>query len=158
MATIQLMRINTISQVVNKNPTLINNITGNFKEPFELMTPSVKIEMVNSIGDLIRTGAVNYIKFEDKFYYINSWSIENNQFMILNLKIDVLMTYKTEFNKATVILDRSSSPSTQYINDPMLPTSTEFEFETIEFPNGFSEKEEDGVYLLVTAQKGYTTT
>lgn len=154
MSTIVLMRYTGLPQVINKSPTTVKTLTGNFRQPFSLMNPIIDVSGGDVQSHLMSNG-VNYAMIDGKYYYIQDVTARHNQHLEIKLHLDVLMTYKDEINKLDVMLERSSTAPNDNIRDDMYPLDSNKSYTVIDLPNGFSDQEADGTYILVTNQTGY---
>lgn len=154
MTTITLLKYDGSPYVINKSPTTVRTIEGQFRGPVSLMNPTVALS--GDTINLLNTNQANYLEIEGRYYYITDWTIIPNNHIEVKLHLDVLYTYKTEIGQMQVLLARSSNPQTEDIPDGMHPLSSDKIFEIQHLPNQFSELEEDGTYIMVTSQRGYT--
>lgn len=152
--TSEMSRYSGLPQVINKTVTNTLSKTGVFKQPLSVMNPVFEIQGQDVIQGL-SNGSINYMKIEGKYYYVMDVKYINNNMAEVSLHMDVLMTYKTQINNLDVLLERSSTPTNKNVRDGSYPLSSEQTYEVIDLPNGYSEFEEDGVYVMVTNQNGY---
>lgn len=153
--TVELRSYRGLPQVINKYSTIVETITGTFNQPYSLMDPVINVTGDN-IQKILTDGTANYVKIEDKYYFIMDWTVMPNNYVEISLHLDVLTTYQDEIRELYVGLERSSTAPNKDIQDGMYPTSMNKEYVTIDFPRGFSEDESKGTYILVAAQNGYT--
>lgn len=160
---VELRRYSGLPQVIKKNTSLITEATGTFNQPYSLMNPTINLagSYVSNIPgtfiqEILADGRANYVKIEDKYYFIMDWKIMPNNYVEISLHLDVLTTYQDIISELYVGLERSSTAPNKDIQDGMFPTSMNKEYVTIDFPRGFSEDESKGTYILVTAQNGYS--
>lgn len=108
---------NTTSPTIQVNKTLTQkaSITGYAHEIISDKEMTLRL----AIGDLTNVKASNYCYIGDtgKYYYINpDYKIEN-QSVIIALKEDVLMSYKTQLLIQTCTVSRNESLSNAYLLD-----------------------------------------
>lgn len=108
---------NTTSPAIQVNKTLTQkaSITGYAHEIISDKEMTLRL----AIGDLTNVKASNYCYIGDtgKYYYINpDYKIEN-QSVIIALKEDVLMSYKTQLLIQTCTVSRNESLSNAYLLD-----------------------------------------
>lgn len=168
---IKFYKYNGIPQVINKNPTLVTSISnGSLNQPFDMMDPIVTITAL-SVGDMLLNDTINYCNItlskgtnpDIRWYYITGFRVIGSSIEI-QLHLDVLKTYHNEIGKMRVMLERSSDlTNNKDIVDDKLPMSNYKQYDVEQLSTlvdggkgAFSETEEDGIYILVTAQKGYT--
>lgn len=104
---------------------------------------------------LVRWDACNYFYWDGAFYYLESVEYESAQITILNGRIDLLETYIDAIRGLRVLPERTTSHSDGRIRDRDALVSVSRDRSVLMFPQEISGEEEDGVYVLVTAQKGY---
>lgn len=108
---------NTTSPAIQVNKTLTQkaSITGYAHEIISDKEMTLRL----AIGDLTNVKASNYCYIGDtgKYYYINpDYKIEN-QSVIIALKEDVLMSFKTQLLAQTCTVSRNESLSNAYLLD-----------------------------------------
>lgn len=100
---------------VNKTLTQRASITG---EPHEIVSDK-EMTLRLAIGNLANVKASNYCYIGEtgKYYFINpDYKIEN-QSVIIALKEDVLMSFKTQLLAQTVTVSRNENLSNAYLYD-----------------------------------------
>lgn len=102
-------------------------------------------------------GAYNYASINDRYYFVTNWTENPNGLVTIQLHLDVLMTYRNLIDNLYVEVERSGSnqQSIAHYEDSerMFPSTRNYS--VTQFPNGFSENEADGLYLLTVSQSGY---
>lgn len=85
-------------------------ITGFCKTVFDLLAPSITLEL----KDDLQIDSYNYCYISDvnKYYFIEKKTFLSTKMCIINLAIDVLMTYKNQLLESTVKISQSN------INNP----------------------------------------
>lgn len=171
---IKFYRYNGLPQVINKDlgdPYIQTDKGGSFNQPYSLMNPSITFTgniTGNASGDIKHVffnEGVNYvvisslahdeITVENKYYYIMDYEYLHHNHIVVTLHLDVLMTYRSEIGDLSVMLDRSSQSEDPDLVDNMLPLTSNELIERIDLPSSISESENQGAYILVTAQNGY---
>lgn len=142
-------------QVIKKRIDTGRRITGVFKQPYSLMNPVVQIQDT-MVFEGLRKNDYNYMVIDGKSYYVTGWEAVQSKLVEVRLHLDVLRTYQNQILNMNVMLDRSSSSSEKDIADSMYPLSAGKNYSVKEFPRAFSDKEDQGTYVLVAAQSGYT--
>lgn len=104
---------------------------------------------------LVRWDACNYFYWDGAFYYLDSVEYESAQVTILNGRMDPLETYIDTIRNLRVLPERTTSHSDGRIRDQDALVSVSRDRSVLMFPQEISGAEEAGVYVLVTAQKGY---
>lgn len=150
--TITLYKNQSLSNVVDKVLTSERVIEGVrlVDETFNEYNPSIIISGVTDFD------GYNYFKFDDKYYFIQPDGIEWSTDTICTVKgqLDVLMTYKDVIRSLECYVERSDDEQ-PYVQDDFDTLACYQKQEIIDFNEGFSEVEPDGVYIFMTAQKGY---
>lgn len=155
MVTISFLNYSGLPQVISKSYVNMLDLSGTFRQPLSLMNPTITVEGVN-IQTLLNENRVNYVKIEDKYYYITDWNIMPNEMVNVELHLDALMTYKDEINKLSIILDRGKGEGdTKDVTDSQYPVSNKKTYEIMNLPTGFDDRESHGTYIVVTSQDGY---
>ena len=150
--TITLYKNQSLSNVVDKVLTSERVIEGVrlVDETFNEYNPSIIISGVTVFD------GYNYFKFDDKYYFIQPDGIEWSTDTICTVKgqLDVLMTFKDVIRSLECYVERSNDEQ-PYVQDDFDTLACYQNQEVIDFNEGFSEVEPDGVYIFMTAQKGY---
>ena len=83
------------------------------KENTSVTTPIIFIQTDTNLS------TYNYCHIPEfsRYYYITNISSVRNGLWQLNLKVDVLMSYKDNFDKFEIIIERSSTDFSKYLND-----------------------------------------
>lgn len=150
--TITFYKNQSLSNVVDKVLTSERVIEGVrlVDETFNEYNPSIIISGVTDFD------GYNYFKFDDKYYFIQPDGIEWSTDTICTVKgqLDVLMSYKDVIRSLECYVERSDDEQ-PYVQDDYDTLACYQNQEVIDFNEGFSEVEPDGVYIFMTAQKGY---
>lgn len=120
-------------------------LTGSLRDQSSIITPTFALEK-NPIGY-----NYCYIPAFHRYYYIKNIVAVRKQLFQLQLKCDVLMSYKDEIYAMQALIDREETPDTSYVNGDFVVDSRPIH-EKIEFQNPFTEEN----YVLV-ALKGSDT-
>lgn len=118
---------------------------------FNEANPSIKVYGIKDFS------TYNYFKYADKYYFMNPNSVNwiTNDVAVITGHIDVLTTFKDLVRSLECYVDRSNTPQ-PYVSDELDTFTCYQNSEVISFKKGFGELEEDGVYIFMTAQAGYT--
>lgn len=128
---------------VNKALTQRASITG---EPHEIISDK-EMTLRLTIGNLANVKASNYcfIAETGKYYYINpDYKIEN-QSIIIALREDVLMSFKTELLAQTCTVSRNENIANAYLYDNGYQLKTYKIVSTKKFPRGLTT---DSIILM----------
>ena len=90
---------------LNKTLTNLKILNGDFKNNISLSN----IDLILTTSDVdIYTYNYCYIPAFNRYYFINSIDIVSKNRIVMKLLIDVLMSYKTDIERMTVKLNKSS--------------------------------------------------
>ena len=86
--------------------------------PIQILTPSSIINPTLKVSSGLIGQNVNYVYIPDlrRYYYIDNYIMENG-FVIIECKVDVLMSFKNEILSEKVIASRSSNRYNLYLPD-----------------------------------------
>lgn len=109
-----------------------------------ISTPSIKIET-----DSVIPSGYNYAYIPDfgRYYYITDIEVGNG-FIIVNLSVDVLMTYKTAILASEVIVSRQQNQFNTYLADEKFKS---YEYEN-QFVHAFSSPFTKNLEFVLTVQ------
>lgn len=125
-----------------RDPAQVN---GYLRDASAIINPVLRISM--SADDLINYDYL-YIPLWNRYYYISDYVSVRAGITDISCAVDVLMSYRSDINDLTVIVDKQEYNGSVYINDGSW-ISEEREFYTIKnFQNGFNDT---GEYILITA-------
>lgn len=132
---------NRLNKVI-QDPVHVN---GYLRDASAIINPVLRISM--SADDLINYDYL-YIPVWNRYYYISDYVSVRAGITDVSCTVDVLMSYRSDINDLTVIVDKQQYNGSVYINDGSW-ISEEREFYTIKnFPDGFNDS---GEYILITA-------
>lgn len=98
-----------------KNLSGLQTVTGHLVEMCDVVNPTIKVGFTSSL----LTKNYVYIPAFERFYFINSIQIENKE-IIMNLHVDVLMTYARQIKNSNAHIVRSASNYDEFIIDEMI--------------------------------------
>lgn len=129
----------TTSPAIKVNKALVqkSDITG---EPHEIVSDK-EMTLRLAIGNLASVKASNYCYIGEtgKYYYINpDYKIEN-QSVIIALKEDVLMSFKTAIYSQTCTVSKNENSSNSYLYDDGYQLLAYKNIVTKEFPQGLTD-------------------
>lgn len=168
---IKLYRNNSLSNVVNKNLTLVTTSSNaKFLEPYDEYSPVIRYRGKTNFDD------VNYIGIEQsgsggfvRYYFIENVTYKSPAIAIITCRLDVLKTYSTFIGSLKCYITRTSDSTLnkQYLMDnrPTFPNSNveKLTFRDInDNVEGFvvpgeskDHQRNNGMYILTTLQAGY---
>lgn len=117
-------------------------LTGSLRDQSSIITPTFALE-TNPIGY-----NYSYIPAFQRYYYIKNIVAVRKQLFQLQLKCDVLMSYKDEIYAMQALINREETPDTTYVDGNYIVDARRIH-EKVTFENPFTEEN----YVLV-ALKG----
>lgn len=126
-----------------------------FKNGTDIVNPTVTLS-----ADLSTVSAYNYVYMLNRYYWIVSKTMLRTGYCVLNLKTDVLATYKDEIGNSSLYILRSSAASDGAINDNYYPATGEITYDT-QIKQPFGPSTYSGGFFVVnvmgTATAGAST-
>lgn len=104
---LKLFQNKSSENTINKNLTLITTKNINLKQSTNLYQTFLVFKNDN-ITDYSK---INYGKMLNKYYFVSYETIQNNSLIRLNLKEDVLETYKDNILNSSADITEKSTPS-----------------------------------------------
>lgn len=104
---LKLFQNKSSENTINKNLTLITTKNINLKQSTNLYQTFLVFKNDN-ITDYSK---INYAKMLNKYYFVSYETIQNNTLIRLNLKEDVLETYKDNILNSYADITEKSTPS-----------------------------------------------
>ena len=142
MADIIFYNNNSDRRCINKNLTNAKTISGNVKTQYTSSGISLDIDI--SVAG-ITPFQFNYMKFDNKYYYIDGVDFISQHIIRINCSVDLLESYKTQILNQTVVINRSENVFNRYLPDDKLHLNAYKRVQTKLFPNGFTPTSE---YIL----------
>ena len=143
MANITFYNNNSDRRCINKNLTNAKTISGNIKSQYTSSGISIDID-VSVAG--ITPFKFNYMKYDNKFYYIDNIDFLSQNIIRMNCSIDLLESYKSQILKQTAVLERSQNIYSRYIDDDKLVLNAYKRVQTKIFPVSFQPAQN---YILI---------
>lgn len=140
--SLQMYTCTSDNRCIDKSKTAIGSpISCSFKDDTTMENPAV------IISPDAYSAACNYVYLDDtsRFYYVTDVTF-SQQRCILQLKVDVLMSFAAEIKLSKCIAARSSSSFNMYVNDERYNALEYSNVFTKPFPNSFSKSLE---YVLI---------
>lgn len=132
--SIQLYQNNSEKNKIGKSLTSYKTLTGVLRNECSLMTPEILIE---SNSPILCNYA--YIANFGRYYFITDVKCVRNNLYIIYLKCDVLETYKSQIGKNTAVIERSQYYWNLYMQDSMMPVTTQILTSTVSFGKAFNQ-------------------
>lgn len=147
------IKLYTTSDENNKlNKTLSNELTINavLKTENEILMPILDLSI--AYVDIKNMNYV-YIPIFNRYYFITSMKIINNNIVRINLKCDVLMSHKDEILRLSCVIGRSSSNYNAYFSDSEFSCYNNPRIQTKVFPN-YNVFNQGRSYLITVSGRG----
>lgn len=109
---------------LNKKMTPIDSYDINLLEPFNSVNSSIVLPIMLIPGEEKAWASVNYVELinqntlqpaRSRWYFVESFEIENNGHMRLNLSLDVLTTYREEIKQQYAIIQSTENLCNEYL-------------------------------------------
>lgn len=139
-----LYHTNDSNNTINKELTLITTKNINLKQSTNLYQTFLILKNDKTTD----YSKVNYAKMLDKFYFVSYETIANNNFIRLNLKEDVLETYKDNILKSSADIVEKSTPN----NVRNIETSKEVE--TFKLKSNIVLPKKQSIIMVTVASEG----
>ena len=118
-------------------------------EPSSVIRPSIKVS-----SGLVGQG-VNYVWIQEleRYYYIKDWIMDNG-YILMDLEVDVLMSFKDAIKAQYVIVSRQEINYNLYQIDSKTQTINAPATRVLEFPSGFDYSTNEWVLVLTGSAGG----
>ena len=126
---------NSDRRCINKLLTESKTISGNIKSQYT--SSGISLDIDKSVAG-ITPFQFNYMKYDNKFYYIDNVDFVSQNIIRLNCSVDLLETYKSQILKQTAVLNRSETSYNRYLNDDNLHINAYKRVQTKAFDKSFS--------------------
>lgn len=141
---LQLFQNKSSENTINKNLTLITTKNINLKQSTNLYQ-SFLVFKNDNITDYSK---INYAKMLNKYYFVSHETLQNNSLIRLNLKEDVLETYKDNILNSSADITEKSTPS--YSGS----IRTSKEVETFKLKSNITLPKTQSIIMVTVASKG----
>lgn len=141
---LQLFQNKSSENTINKNLTLITTKNINLKQSTNLYQTFLVFKNDN-ITDYSK---INYAKMLNKYYFVSHETLQNNSLIRLELKEDVLETYKDDIlNSSADIIEKSTPNNVRNIK-------TSKEVETFKLKSTVVLPKSQSIIMVTVASKG----
>lgn len=141
---LQLFQNKNSENTINKDLTLITTKNINLKQSTNLYQTFLVFKNDNSTD----YSKVNYAKMLNKFYFVSHETLQNNSLIRLQLKEDVLETYKDNIlNSSADIIEKSTPNNTRNMQ-------TSKEVETFKLKSSVVLPKTQSVIMVTVASEG----
>ena len=108
---LELYKNDSSYNTINKNLTLLTNLTIHLKQHTNLLHTQIIIHNSEQLKNL------NYAKLLDRCYFVQVQTINNDKFLLLTLDEDVLETYKKDIlNSSQDVIEKSTAGNVKQTN------------------------------------------
>lgn len=129
--------------VINKSISQTGVLSGSLKDPFNVESPRLIVE---------NTGVINanycFIDVFGRYYFIDSQTVISNKRLQLDLRVDVLTSFKDAIGNMQAIIENSTSDNDNYLMSDIWKTKVKTKTDVLQFTGGFNNT---GEYILITA-------
>ena len=132
---ITFYKTNSEKNRINKSLESPLSIEGNLQDETSLVTPTITV----ALNTAITLCNYCYIPAFNRYYYIEDISV-TNKMLIINLKCDVLMSFKNDILNSTAIITRTNRGN-KYISDNLIQQTSKFKRQVKKIGNGFTRNE-----------------
>lgn len=144
--TIELYVNTSEPTVVDKTIVLADTLSGFLRDNSSVTSPVIRIEHASPVS-------CNYAFIPEfgRYYYVDDIVSLRINLWELHLRVDVLMSFKTDIRNSQVIVEETSSESaggSMYLNNDAFVAQVKHKTDVIQFPQGFSDSP---YYILITA-------
>ena len=111
--------------------TKANEVAGVlFQDVEDVMRPYVEIDQAAALSPgtgkaTFWTANYCYIQALHRYYFIESQEIIDNDHYVLRLRVDTLLTYRTDIRGTNFFVERNENAGSWMIPDPLIPMSSE---------------------------------
>lgn len=118
------------NNVVNKNITQVESITGTLRNETEVVDPTILMQVDHP-------NKFNYMYIQEfkRYYYVNSIRSVRNNLVEVNAHCDVLMTYKAQLMDLEAVIERNTHDYNVYLPDDQFSAMGYERVQCREFPN-----------------------
>ena len=141
---LKLFQNKSSENTINKDLTLITTKNINLKQSTNLYQ-SFLVFKNDGVTDYSK---INYAKMLNKFYFVSYETLQNNSLIRLQLKEDVLETYKDDIlNSSADIIEKSTPNNTRNIK-------TSKEVETFKLKSSVVLPKKQSIIMVTVASEG----
>lgn len=133
--TIKLYHNDSDKRTVNKTLTNEGALSGAvIIDDTSILTPRLKVRDNGIINQLY-----NYCYIQDfrRYYFITDITVSNG-YILIDCKVDVLMSYAEEIRNCTGVIKRQATLCNYYLDDPLYKSYEYSRIQVKEFSNAFT--------------------
>lgn len=142
---ITLYRNNSEPEKIDKSLVSGMTLTGSLRNESNVLTPRVLLEY-----DAETLAGLNYayVPLFDRYYYITEIVSVRNSLCMVMLRVDVLMSFKSQIRANYAFIEKQKDAGNRYLNDGSWFHDSRQFYTVKSFPAGFND---DGEFILITA-------
>lgn len=141
---LKLFQNKSSENTINKNLTLITTKNINLKQSTNLYQTFLVFKN-DGVTDYSK---INYAKMLNKYYFVSHETLQNNSLIRLELKEDVLETYKNDIlNSSADIIEKSTTNNVRNI-------ATSKEVETFKLKSSIVLPKKQSIIMVTVASEG----
>lgn len=148
--TIKLYTNTSDNNVVNKNLTLVAELTGTLKNETDIFNPVVTIETTNA--NAIATNYI-YIQEFNRYYYVQDAKFLADTAWEFSLRVDVLKSFWNTYKECYAVIERQEKKYNTLLDDGTFRAYQNPDVITKKFPAGLTANE---LILIVSGSGGAT--
>ena len=134
--TIKLYHNDSDKRTVNKTLTNEGSLAGAvIIDETSILAPRLK---VRDNGIIMVQYNYCYIADFKRYYYITDITVSNG-YILIDCKVDVLMSYAQEIKACNAVIKRQQNLCNYYLDDEQYKAYEYSRIQTKEFPNGFTQ-------------------
>ena len=122
--TIALYKCTCSNETIDKTNyiTSIDSLTGEFRGEVNILRPVIRISPTASATQVKILTQCNYVYIAvlSRYYFITDITVISNNIIELNLRVDVLYSWKTAILAQSVIVSRNEKEYALYLDDSIL--------------------------------------
>lgn len=121
--------------------TISKNLTGAAQSAPINLTLKDSTNILNPVFILQNPATITgynyaYIEDMDRYYFVNSPEIDTQNICTVSMRVDVLMSFKTDILNMTVIAERSTNNYNRYLVDNIIPSQNTCTVQTKQLTSG----------------------
>lgn len=146
--TIKLYTNTSDNNVVNKNLSLVAELTGTIRTETDIITPVLIIETTSA--NAIATNYI-YIQEFNRYYYVQNVRILANNAFEFTLRVDVLKSFWNMYKECYAVIERQEKKFNTLLDDGTFRAYQNPDVITKKFPAGLTANE---LILIVSGSAG----
>ena len=139
---IRLYNNTSSANQVAKQLTLVEELSGNLRDPSSIVDPTIIIERNSPVG-------FNYFHIPEfnRYYFLTGVSSDSRNLVAIAGHCDVLMSYANQIKASNAIIRRNEFLFNLYLDDGIFKAYQNTKHKQLAFPHGFT----DYSYVLALA-------